>query len=173
MDRSMHAVLFLIMATVLSGCTLAYQPPLDVPSAPYVFSGKGGPLEPIRVENVTDPGTVVSSRGGKLTLEAKLSDYGEAIVTSLDRELVKNGFQVTPEASKTIRIDVIDVEMAYPKEYRCDINVAIGAGDKTIGIATDSPASLMYTHAIDDAIADAVRRIMGNEEVAAFLTDRP
>ena len=61
--------------------------------------------------------------------------------------------------------------MAYPKKYRCDINVAIGVGEKTIGIDTDSPASVMYNHAIDDAIADAVRRIITQPEVVAYLTE--
>ena len=49
--------------------------------------------------------------------------------------------------------------------------MAIGAGERTIGIATDSPASVMYNDAIDDAIVDAVRRIMGNEEVVAYLAE--
>jgi hypothetical protein len=173
MGRTLRAVLLLGFAAMFFGCTLAYQPPLDVSSAPYVFSGKGGSLDPIRIEDVTDQDTVLVSRTGQFTYNANLAKFGEAIVASLERELVKNGFQVTPEATKAIRIDVIDVEMAYPKKYRCDINVAIGAGDKTIGIATDSPASMVYTEAIDAAIADAVRRIMGNEDVVAFLTSKP
>ncbi len=171
MDRILKAVLLLGFAVMFSSCTLAYQPPSDLPSAPYVFSGKRGPLEPLRIEDATDRDSVINSRTGQFTYKADLSKFGEAIVASLGRELVKNGFQVSPEASKTIRIDVIDVEMAYPKKYRCDINVAIGAGDKTIGIATDSQASAMYNDAIDDAIADAVRRILTQPEVVAYLAE--
>jgi hypothetical protein len=103
------------------------------------------------------------------TYNANLSEFGEAVTASLERELVKNGFRVTTDATKEIRIDVIDVEMAYPKFYRCDIELAVKVGEKTVGIATDSPASIIYTDAIDAAVADAVRRILGNQEVVAYL----
>jgi hypothetical protein len=173
MGRTLRAVLLLGFAAMFFGCTLAYQPPLDVSSAPYVFSGKDGSLDPIRIEDVTDQDTVLVSRTGQFTYNANLAKFGEAIVASFERELVKNGFQITSEATKEIRIDVIDVEMAYPKKYRCDIELAVRVGEKTVGIATDSPASIVYTEAIDAAVADAVRRIISNEEVVEFLTSKP
>jgi outer membrane lipopolysaccharide assembly protein LptE/RlpB len=173
MGRIMTVTLLLGLAVGISGCTLAYQPPLDIPAAPYVFQGTGGAFDPIRIEDATDPETVIPSRGGSFTFKAKLSEYGAAVAASLERELTKNGFRVTEDASKVIQIDVIDVAMAYPKKYRCDINLTVGVGEKRIGIATESEASALYDETIDAAIADAVRRIISNEEVVTFLTSKP
>jgi hypothetical protein len=173
MNRTVKKILLLGVAVALSGCTVAYQPPLDVPAAPYVFASAPAASEPIRVEDATAPDTVITSRGGNFTFNNKLAQYGDAVVASLERELEKQGFKLEPAAARVIRIDVIDVEMAYPKKYRCDINLKVGVGGKEIGIATDSPASISHSDAIDASVADAVRRIMGHEDVVAYLTDKP
>ncbi len=64
MGGIMTVTLLLGLAVGISGCTLAYQPPLDIPAAPYVFQGTGGAFDPIRIEDATDPETVIPSRGG-------------------------------------------------------------------------------------------------------------
>lgn len=173
MSRPVKLIFLLGVAVALSGCTLAYQPPLDVPAAPYVFAGAPTASEPIRVEDVTAPDTVITSRGGSFTFNNKLAQYGDAVVASLERELEKQGFRVAPDAVKVIRIDVIDVEMAYPKKYRCDINLKVDVDGKEVGIATDSAASINHSDAIDASVADAVRRIMGQKDVVAYLTEKP
>jgi hypothetical protein len=171
MKRMPKVILLLSVGAILASCTFAYAPPQDIAAAPYVNSIHTDPQEPVRIEDATTQDTVIASRTGFYTYSANLSKFGAAVTASLERELVKNGFQVTPETAKTIRIDVIDVEMAYPKKYRCDIELAVGVGEKTVGIATDSPASSFYTAAIDAAVADAVRRILTHPEVVAYLTE--
>lgn len=173
MVRTLSLILLLSAVLGLSGCTVAHKPSLDVPAAPYVFEGVHSDAEPVRLEDVTDPDMVIVSRGGNFTFESKLSAYGDAVVASLERELEKHGLSVAPDAVRVIRIDVIDVEMAYPKRNRCDINITVGVGGKTLGIATDSPGSMSAADAIDASVADAVRRIMSHEDVVAYLTKRP
>jgi len=173
MRRLPNIILLLGLGAILASCTFTYTPPQDITAAPYFNSIQSKLSEPIHVEDATAPDMMIASRTAFYTYNANLSEFGEAVTASLERELVKNGFQVTPEATKAIRIDVIDVEMAYPKKYRCDIELAVRVGEKTVGIATDSPASIVYTEAIDDAVADAVRRIISNEDVVAYLTEKP
>lgn len=171
MIKMPNVILMLSLGAILASCTFTYTPPQDITAAPYVNSIQSKSIEPIHIDDTTAQDTVIASRTAFYTYNANLSAFGEAVTASLERELVKNGFQVTPDASKTIRIDVIDVEMAYPKKYRCDIELAVGVGEKTIGIATDSPASIVYTDAIDAAVADAVRRIVSNPAVIAYLNN--
>jgi len=171
MRRMPNVILLLSLGAILASCTFTYTPPQDIATAPYVNSIQSKSSGPIHIEDITAPDTVIASRTAFYTYSANLSEFGEAVTASLERELVKNGFQLSTDASKAIRIDVIDVEMAYPKKYRCDIELAVGVGEKTVGIATDSPASTMYTNAIDAAIADAVRRILTQPEVVAYLTE--
>lgn len=169
MSRMPDVILLLSLGAILASCTYTYTPPQDITAAPYVNSIQSKLSEPIRVEDATAPDTVIASRMLYFTINANLSAFGAAVTASLERELVKNGFRVTTDATKEIRIDVIDVEMAYPKHYRCDIELAVRVGEKTVGIATDSAVSMVYTDAIDDAIADAVRRILTHPAVVAYL----
>ena len=169
MSRMPNVILFLSLGAILASCTFTYTPPQDITAAPYVNSIQSKLSEPIRVEDATAPDTVIASRMLYFTINANLSAFGAAVTASLERQLVKNGFRVTTDATKEIRIDVIDVEMAYPKHYRCDIELAVRVGEKTVGIATDSTVSMVYTDAIDDAIADAVRRILTHPAVVAYL----
>jgi len=59
--------------------------------------------------------------------------------------------------------------MAFPKKFRCDMNIRIELDGKVIGIATDSEPSSSESKAIDASIADAARRIISNEDVFTYL----
>jgi hypothetical protein len=169
MGRIKAVALLVGLAIVIAGCTSTYKPPLDIPAAPYVLPNISGSGDPVRIKDTTDPNMVVTSRGGSITFNSNLSQYSAALIASLERELIKNGFKFSQDASKEIDIAVIDVEMAFPKKFRCDMNIRIELDGKVIGIATDSETSNSESKAIDASIADAVRRIISNEEVFTYL----
>jgi hypothetical protein len=169
MGRIKAVALLVGVAVVMAGCTSTYKPPLDIPAAPYVLPSISGSGDPVRIEDTTDPDMVVTSRGGSITFNANLSQYSAALIASLERELTRNGFRVAYDAAKEIDIAVIDVEMAFPRKFRCDMNVRIELDGKVIGIATDSEPSSSESKAIDASIADAARRIISNEDVFTYL----
>jgi uncharacterized lipoprotein YmbA len=173
MRRGIYASLLMAVVLLLAGCSknVDYQPPLDIPAATYVSVYKAKVLEPFRIEDITDPDLIITSPCQDKIYKANLSAYGKALKATLEREFVKNGFQMTLHAEKVIRIDVIDVEMAWPKMPRCDINVVIGIEGQRIGIATNAKWSTSIDGAIDAAIADAASRILSHQEVVAYLTN--
>jgi len=169
MGRIKAVTLLVSFAVVIAGCTSTYKPPLDIHAAPYVLPNISGSGDPVRIADTTDPNAIVTSRGGSITFNSNLSQYSAALIASLERELAKNGFKISQDASKEIDIAVIDVEMAFPKKFRCDMNVRIVIEGKVIGIATDSEPNHSDSKAINASIADAVRRIISNEEVLTYL----
>jgi len=169
MGRIKAAMIMACWAISLAGCTSTYKPPLDIPAAPYVMSGISAPVDPVRIEDATDANTIIASRADTITFNVNLSQYSAALIASLERELAKQGVMVTPNAAKVIDIAVIDVEMAFPKRFRCDMNLKVEVDGKVIGIATDSEPDMSESKAINAAIADAVRKILTNKDVVAFL----
>jgi len=67
-----------------------------------------------------------------------------------------------------------DVELVYPKSYRCDLNVVVFLGDETLGIEGVSTIEGMdVKKIIDSAIADSVRKILHDKKFVAYITKQP
>lgn len=166
--RTKLSMRLLAAAVLVSGCTIAHQPSLDVTAAAYVLPSMPRLGEAVKLANA-QADEVVASPASSYTFEADLRQYTEAVLASLQRELTRNGFPVDPDAPKTLQVAVVDVEMVFAKGFRCDLNLTLKMGDDVVGIATQSASSNYYPEAIDAALADAVRRIMTHAKVLAFL----
>ena len=175
MSRILQNIFVVIFLTVFAACsTIKHTPPLDIPAAPYIPPNYGAQMEPVSVLDQTDDSINLTGKVLTLTFQANLSEYGDAIVSLLERELKKNGIQVDKAATRAIGIVVTDVELVYPKRYRCDLNVAVTLGDETLGIEGVSTIEGMdIKKIIDSAIADAVRKILHNEKFVAYVTKPP
>ena len=170
MCRILKSILLTIILIVLTGCvTINHKPPLDIPAAPYIPPNYAG--NSICIKDCTDANAMVTGRVLSLTFKANLSEYGDALVSLLKRELTKNGVQVTQGSHKVVEVSVLDVEIVFPMKYRCDLNIAIEVDDVTVGIAAHSTIDgYSLPKIIDSAIADAVRKIIHNEKFTAYIT---
>lgn len=175
MSRIQHTIFVVILMTALTACaTVKHTPPLDIPPAPYMPPNYGAIMEPVSVQNQTDDSINLTGKVLTLTFQANLSEYGDAVVSLLERELKKNGVQIDQAATRAIGIVVTDVELVYPKRYRCDLNVAVFLGDETLGIEGVSTIEGMdVKKIIDSAIADAVRKILHDEKFVALIQKTP
>jgi len=175
MRRILHIIFVVIFLTVFAACsTIKHTPPLDIPAAPYIPPNYGAQMEPVLVQDRTDDSINLTGKVLTLTFQANLSEYGDAIVSLLERELKKSGVQVDQAATRAIGIVVTDVELVYPKRYRCDLNVALNLGDETVGIeAVSTIEGMDIKKIIDSAIADAVRKILHNKKFVAYVTKPP
>lgn len=170
-----QSILLAIVLIFLTGCaTINHKPPLDIPAPPYIPPNYAGNFNPICIKDYTDANTILTGRVLSLTFKANLSEYGDALIALLKRELIKNGVQVSQDSHRIVGVAVSDVEIVFPMKYRCDLNIAIKIGGETVGIAANSTIAGFYLpKIIDSAIADAVRKILQNGKFVAYITKAP
>ena len=128
----------------------------------------------IPVHNPTAQQWTVCSLGAH-TYYARPDDLTDAAETILGMILKRNGMQVDPNSSKTLRIAVVDAGCEMPKfvgpyKYYVKLEVQVGDKEKRQFVGTQHHAHVFGTGwAIARATSHAIVLLLQDEEIIQYL----
>ena len=181
--NNLCGVTLIVFLTI--GCSVTYRAVIEsIP--PYLqvneFQGQG---EAISIKNEAQEGVVRIENtlpiGGEYYLGepavyryyVDLKQVTDVTVSFLAEELSKKGFSVRGDASKSITLNVTEIDLAYMyPSFNCIIEMEYTASDEFNKTISAYHSSNRYARACNGAITRGVVDLLNDEELIDFLKSK-
>jgi len=155
---------------LMTGCSMTYRAGIHpIPSDLKVkeFQGEG---EPISIKSEAIEGVVFAGKSSAYSYYSDMKQVTDVTVSFLGAELSKRGFSVQRDVTKSITLNVTEMNLAYTLgSNHCNMKMEYAMSDGYNRIIFPYNSGSTYKRACDGAITKGVVDLLNDKKFIDFL----
>jgi len=163
------AGLVVALGFILCGCAQTYRAEV-YPIAPSLITSQFSGSGPVLIKNEATEGRIqLGANNAGYTFWGDLRQITDTAISLLSGELSNRGFFVEKEASKVLKVKVIETRISQDMGTRCSMQFYVETADGYKRVYSAYNSGFTHTRTCDGAITKAVADVLNDSKIIEYM----